>query len=101
MLRGHRRAATEDATNASFIQIDFLTHGFERLRRREKTSDFPMLQDRDRLLDDVVHVSTSNFPLLLGDHLFDPARIQVNEVTNAAAKIGEVFDRQPKATWTG
>ena len=45
----------------------------------------------------MVHIGVRHVYLLVRDHLFYPAGIQINKVTDAAAEIGEVLDREPKA----
>src|SRR5258706_4843958 len=60
-----------------------------------------MLQNRDRLVHDVVHVGPGLRRLLLGDDFFHPTRVEVNEVADAAAIVGEVFDGEAEPAWTG
>ena len=45
------------------VDVDLLGERFEQLRRGEEAADFAVLQDRRRLIDDVLHVGlglTSN-----------------------------------------
>ena len=60
-----------------------------------------MFQESDALVDHVIHVSARLLELFLRDHLFYPPRIQVDEITRAAAKVGQVFDGQEGITQRG
>ena len=54
------------------------------------------LQERQRLVDDVLLVGLELLHLPLLDQLDDPARIEIDAEADAAAVLGEVLDRQPQ-----
>ena len=60
-----------------------------------------MFQNRHGLVHDVVHVGAGRVELFVGEHLLDPARVQVNEIAGTAAEIGQVLDGQPQAARAG
>ena len=67
----------------------------EQLRRREHALDVVAgLQDRHRLIDDVILVRLEVLAPPLLDQLDHPARIEVHAERDAAAMLREMFDRQ-------
>ena len=101
ILRRHRGAAAEDAADAGFVKVDFFAERFKELGRGEHAADFAVFQDHHRLINDVVHVGAGLVKMFVADHLLDPARIQINEVTGTAANVREMFDREPQPARAG
>ena len=62
---------------------------------------WPGLENRDRLIDDVILVGLQVLAPALLDQLDHPARIEVDAEADAAAILREVLDRQAKAPRTG
>ena len=60
-----------------------------------------MLEDGDRLIDDVIHVGAGHVELFVRDHLFDKARIEIDEIARAAADMGQVLDGETKPARAG
>ena len=54
-------------------------------------------ENRDGLVDHVFHVGFGLVELFAGDDLLHPSRIEINEITGAAADIGEMLDGQAEA----
>ena len=73
VLRQHRRAAAEDAADARLIDIDLLRERFEQLRRGEQAADLAVLQDRRRLIHDVLHVRLAHVELLVARSASSPS----------------------------
>src|SRR6266545_2100880 len=101
ILRGHGGAAAEHAADARVVEIDFLGERFEEFRRGEEAADPAVLQNRHRLVHHVFHVSFGLVGLFVADDLLHPARVEIDEVTGAAAEIGEVLDGQTQAARAG
>src|SRR5205085_212812 len=94
VLGRHGSAATEYAANACIPQVHFFRQGFEQLRGGEQTAHAAVLEDRDRLVYDVIHIGTCVIELLVADDLFNPARIEVDEVAGASTYIRQMFNSQ-------
>src|SRR5581483_4064644 len=101
VLRRHGGATAKDATNARAVEINFLAERFEELGCGEEPADLAVLEDGDRLVHDMVHVGAGLVELFVGNHLFDPARIEIDEITGTPAEVGEMLDGQTQTPRAG
>ena len=75
---------------------------FDQLRRAEHAFDVVAgAEDRDRLVDAMLLVGFELLHPALLDQLDDPPRIEIDAETDAAAMLGQVFDRQPQPPRAG
>jgi hypothetical protein len=75
---------------------------FEQLRRRERAPDVvTRLEDRDRLIDDVIFVGLEVFAPSFFDQLDHPARIEIDTERDASAMLCQMLDGQPQAARAG
>ena len=101
VLRIHRGAATEHASDARLVQTAALVlvtlgDAFEQLRRCEQRAHAPVFHNRRGLVDDVFHVRLGLVILLFADEPLHPARVEVHKITRASAHIGKMLDGQPQ-----
>ena len=60
-----------------------------------------MLENGNRLVDDMLHVCFADLELLLREDFLHPARVEIDEVTRTAAEIGQVLDGQTQTARAG
>src|SRR6185436_3755305 len=100
-LRCHLSAATKHTGDTHLLERYFFTQRFEQFRRRKQATNTVMrFQQSKTLLDDVLLVLLGHLRLAHLDQLNDPAWIEIDEETDPATMLREMFDCQTQTTRT-
>src|SRR5687767_10107191 len=101
-LWGHFGATAKHSRNPHFFQRHSFAEGFQKFRRREKTTNVRVsLQERKALLDYVLFVAFCFFCFALFDQFDDPTRIEIHHEADAASELRQMLDRETQPAWPG
>ena len=96
VLGCHRGAAGEHGLDAGLHERHPLGEILEEARRREHALDVAVPDDRGGLIDDVLLIFAGHRELAHADESFHPARVEVDEITRAAALSGTRRSHPPR-----
>src|ERR1700752_3927710 len=98
-LRRHFSPTTKYTGNSHLLERHFFAKCLKQFRCSKETTNVVVgFQKDETLIDDVLLVLFSHLRLAHLDQFYDPAWIEVHHEADAAAMLGQVFDRETQAT---